>query len=333
MIIKEWVGTPTTDIRLKAGQKAEQDMAYFLKREFSADKDVWIFNDLRIHVAGDDYAQIDHLVMHRRGFFIIESKSVCDSVEVNEYAEWTRWFNKRPSGMPSPVEQAKRQAKALKDKLQANKELLRKKFLGIQGGFINKPVDVVVAISTAGRITGKGRAQFDDTVFKADLVCSHLRNRVHFYSNAAGSESFSDSEWPKIVRFIKKLNSPKVTTSVEVDLYPKPPITKPVQTCEPKPNKTTVVQDYWQCKCGSRFDIRYANTARYGKSFYRYCPDCRGREKLQSACPKCKSPASLSLTERIVTFTCCQDENHHGIYYKNIKLWVKDKKTLAKEST
>ncbi len=38
MIVKEWSGQLTNDIRLKAGQDTEKQMACYLKREFGKDK-------------------------------------------------------------------------------------------------------------------------------------------------------------------------------------------------------------------------------------------------------------------------------------------------------
>ncbi len=105
-----------------AGADAEKQMAFYLRRVFATDKDVLVFNDLRYKDDTDDAAQIDHLVMHREGFIIIESKSVTSAVEINEHGEWTRFWNGNRQGMPSPIQQAKRQIDFLRRALHANKE-------------------------------------------------------------------------------------------------------------------------------------------------------------------------------------------------------------------
>ena len=77
---------PEHDKFADAGAKAEAQMAFYLKRAFSDDPDVWVFNDLRFRSDEEDVAQVDHLVMHRSGFIVIESKSVTSKVrnfEVN----------------------------------------------------------------------------------------------------------------------------------------------------------------------------------------------------------------------------------------------------------
>ena len=58
----------------KYGYNAEKQMAFYLKRAFQESDDIFVINDLRIEM-NDDVAQIDHLIMHRFGFIVIESKS------------------------------------------------------------------------------------------------------------------------------------------------------------------------------------------------------------------------------------------------------------------
>ncbi len=79
-----------TDKFSVAGAKAEEQMAFYLKRAFADDPNVYVFNDIRLQGDDDDAAQIDHLVLHRHGFVIVESKSVSTGVAVNEHGEWVR---------------------------------------------------------------------------------------------------------------------------------------------------------------------------------------------------------------------------------------------------
>ena len=44
MISKEWDQPAERSAMLKAGQDAEKQMAFYLKREFSKDKDIFVFN-------------------------------------------------------------------------------------------------------------------------------------------------------------------------------------------------------------------------------------------------------------------------------------------------
>ena len=61
-------------------------MAFYLKWAFADDPGVHVFHNLRLEV-GSDAAQIDHLILHRGGAVIIESKSVTSSVRINERDE------------------------------------------------------------------------------------------------------------------------------------------------------------------------------------------------------------------------------------------------------
>ncbi|ULH17760.1 NERD domain-containing protein (plasmid) [Deinococcus sp. KNUC1210] len=173
MIAKDYAAPPTADRFQRAGNEAEKQMAFYLKRAFGDDPAVHIFHNLRFE-DGQDAAQIDHLVLHRSGAIIIESKSVTSSVSINERDEWTRQWNGRWTGMPSPVLQAKRQAEFLRKQLGAHREeLLGKALFGlVQKGFQAFVIDVVVAISDQGVIQHRGRLP---EVRKADQVVDRVR--------------------------------------------------------------------------------------------------------------------------------------------------------------
>ncbi len=62
MIVKEHHASATTDRFQRAGDEAEKQMAFYLRRAFADDPAVHIFHNLRLE-AGDDAAQIDHLLV------------------------------------------------------------------------------------------------------------------------------------------------------------------------------------------------------------------------------------------------------------------------------
>ena len=174
MIIKELDRIETTDKFEQAGYRAESQLAFYLSREFKDDPQFLIFNNLRLEKAGDA-CQIDHLVLHRYGLLIIESKSVTTRVEVNELGEWKRWFNNAWQGMPSPILQAQRQGKFLKDYLEAHVEtLLNKILLGRQSHFTKMPIDVLVAISDSG-IINRPKNDKLNIVCKADQISDKVK--------------------------------------------------------------------------------------------------------------------------------------------------------------
>lgn len=163
-------------MKLRAGEEAERQMAFYLHREFGKDKECFLINDLRIsHL--DETAQIDHLIVSQYGLFIIESKSAHGEVIVNEHSEWSRTFNNKIVGMSSPALQAQAQGRVIKELLVANKKnLLGKMLFGkIQKGFGSCPVFVYVAISDSGLIRRKSDVP---ELFKADQVAKEIAGKL-----------------------------------------------------------------------------------------------------------------------------------------------------------
>lgn len=108
MIVKEKNSPSPTDKYGKAGYEAEKQMAFYLRRAFSEKQDFFLFNDVKFQRNGET-TQIDHLVLHAHGFYLVESKSVTGSISVNKQGEYTRRFGNKTSGMKSPVTQVKMQ--------------------------------------------------------------------------------------------------------------------------------------------------------------------------------------------------------------------------------
>jgi len=140
------------DVFTKAGREAEEQMAHYLRRAYGESKSVFVLHGLRLE-RGEDAAQIDHLIIHRAGLVIVESKSVHGRVRVNEHGEWVRVYGSRQQGMPSPIEQAKRQARFLIQYLNDHAPQLTGKMLGlVQAYFGAVSYDIIVAISDTGII-------------------------------------------------------------------------------------------------------------------------------------------------------------------------------------
>ena len=174
MIAKEKTTPVPKDKLGKAGHDAEKQMAFYLRRAFGDAPDVLIFNDLRLE-RGGEVAQIDHLVLHRFGFAIVESKSVVGELAVNQHGEFTRIWGRKREGMQSPIKQAGLQAEILSKLLNDHKEILRRKVLfGMkQAEFGEKRFQVFAAISDSGRIT---RENCDpEELCKADSVAEKIK--------------------------------------------------------------------------------------------------------------------------------------------------------------
>jgi hypothetical protein len=255
MIIKELDRIETTDKFEQAGYRAESQLAFYLNREFKDDPLFLVFNNLRFEKAGDA-CQIDHLVLHRYGMIIIESKSVTTRVEVNEFGEWKRWFNNAWQGMPSPILQAQRQGKFLKDYLETHVEtLLNKLILGRRAHFTKMPIDVLVAISDSG-IINRPKNDKLNTVCKADQIADKVREIVSEYRKIDSLLTFSlkstylfdMDEVPRISSFLLANHKPSKVKSPLTDmnnnstprnstpigsLFPNSSISKPITTVKP----------------------------------------------------------------------------------------------------
>lgn len=94
MILKEPDEIKSDDKFLKAGQAAEKQMAFYLKRAFENEGMFAVINGIRI-VVNNDVCQLDHLIIYQYGMIIVESKSVTSKVKINDDGSWEReWSNK-----------------------------------------------------------------------------------------------------------------------------------------------------------------------------------------------------------------------------------------------
>lgn len=193
MILKEKQLINSDSPKIRAGEEAEKQMAFYLQRGFGKEKNCFVLNDLRI-IHDGEIAQIDHLIVTEYGLFIIESKSVYGEITVNQNAEWSRSYSNTASGMASPVLQAEAQGKVLKALLAANKEkLLSKMFGALQKGFGYCPINVYVAISDAGIIN---RKKAIPELFKADQVCNAIKEKLIHSKKISSLLSLSiDTGW------------------------------------------------------------------------------------------------------------------------------------------
>ncbi len=148
MILKDKTLQNAASPTAKAGQKQEQDVAFFLRRAFKDHKQVYVINDFKF-THNNETAQIDHLIVYTYGFVLIESKSIKGEVKVNGLGEWTRSLSNKWSGMASPIKQLELQQKLLREMLHANRESILGKLLGIkQQSFGMRCWDNVCAVSS-----------------------------------------------------------------------------------------------------------------------------------------------------------------------------------------
>lgn len=288
MILKETDEKKLLNKFQEYGYNAEKQMAFYLKRAFQESNDIFVINDLRL-VMNDDVAQIDHLIMHRFGFILIESKSVTSKISVNEHGEWIRHYSKYTRGMPSPVNQANRQADFLRNFLMAHSEYLLKKSLIFKATTSDFKFDVLVAISDSGIITREKGAAINE-VHKADQITEKVEKIISGY---AGTNKkilslkvnwrFADDTMVKISNYLVQSHTSKINAEDDTEIIEKKEneegfTNKSPNNEEEAPSDETEIKT---CeKCGSK-NIEVA----YGKyGYYFKCRDCSGNTSIKLSC-------------------------------------------------
>lgn len=245
MIIKERDAAEhrDNDELSRTGARAELQMAHYLRRSFGGSVDTLVLNDIRLEIEEDikEAIQIDHIVIHKHGLIIIESKSVIGRIAVNERGEWMRIWSGGSRGMPSPVLQAKRQAEMLHKVLRAECDnLLGKMLFGrLQKGFGKCPIEILIAISDEGIID---RKKDIPELYKADQIPEQVQAILERHRKAArivggnlsltnsdGVMDFSEQERRNIATFLvehhyplpgNKAQPPPVVESVQASPTP-----------------------------------------------------------------------------------------------------------------
>ncbi|HYE62946.1 MAG TPA: nuclease-related domain-containing protein [Phycisphaerales bacterium] len=185
------------DANAARGHAAEQQLAHDLGRAFADAPDIHIYHGLRFPAprtsSDNDHTQIDHLIVHRHGMVIVESKATGSDygvLHVDRHDQWTRCpggNTRRGINMPSPIEQAKRQAESLRLLLQNAEPPLLDKMLGmLQQGFKHFPIVTLVALANNARVEGPGAKAHEGTVMKAEKVVERVRQEVESHSRRAG---------------------------------------------------------------------------------------------------------------------------------------------------
>ncbi|MCC4833721.1 NERD domain-containing protein [Shewanella sp. 10N.7] len=319
MILKTKTLQNTTSPQAIAGQKQEQNVAFFLRRAFKDHPEILVINDFKFSF-NDEVAQIDHLIIYPYGFVLIESKSIKGHVKVNQQGEWNRSFNQKWSGMPSPIKQVELQQKLLKQLLKQHKAEVLGKLLGIkQQGFNGRKWDNLCVVSSDTLIDRKSMPkavseQLVKTEFLVDKLESvmNIRNKIMRVVNINDTRpAFNQQELYSIGNFIlsqhidsiNQINSCKQTTSNPtaelVTPIAKPQVTNVYQEAQPIP------QVKLSCKhCGESTNY----IPMYGKfGYYINCNQCTKNTPMKQACPMCHSK-NTKVQKRKETYSLnCQD--------------------------
>jgi hypothetical protein len=296
---------PSRDPRLVAGREAERQLRFYLSRAFGADRDILVLNDVRLvddaDLFGDgqrNVSQIDHLVLHPWGAFVIESKSCVTGVRVRAEPdgrdEWERATGRdRWRGMPSPVQQARRQGDHLQRLLHHHRHTLRQARTGLGGlvtrmfhgeavsGFTHMPIQLIVSIGDRGRIERTGweppTEPFRTAVLKADHVTDFVQREVDTHRRNSslltvartsyGVWQLTGEELRSVASFVAEQHRPRPMRAAVVD-----------------PERGVDAS----AKCKACASIRLVGAwGRYG--YHWKCTDCGANTSMPKACPDCAS--------------------------------------------
>lgn len=158
---------------IRLGGRTEFDAAYQLDFDLKDSRNWAIIHDLRLEIDGQ-VAQIDHLVISRMlEVFVCESKSFTGGVTVNEHGEWTTFRDRRPIGIPSPIEQNRRHIAVLERAIKVGAIELPRRVVTIKPRFIS-----IVLVSERGSIQRPRKKAPDlDSIVKVDQFRSRLLER------------------------------------------------------------------------------------------------------------------------------------------------------------
>ena len=279
-------------------------------------------------------AQVDHLVMHRSGFIVIESKSVTSKVRIHENGEWERLWNNYWQGMASPIKQAERQVVFLRKALQAYREHLLGKILfgKMQMGFSNMPFEVLVAISDTGSIDRKGDAP---EVAKADLITDRIRDIVKRHKKARaflslnnlslksndGIYNFKETEIEALRRWFIEHHYPQAlerelhgqvqpVASVTPTATPSTPPQLPIPAEQITRSIPTPVTGLGKCdKCGTQSEILW------GHNYYWKCPACQATMAIKEYCQTCRGRLKLRKDKKRFFKYCEPCKTPEVLYY------------------
>jgi hypothetical protein len=108
---KDWLAKELRNTRL--GMQGEKNAAHYLDNYLRTSKNFMVIHDLRVSVDGE-VAQIDHLMVGRAFFILVETKTFGGDVTVNDHGEYSvQYPGERVYDIPSPLEQSRRHGNVL----------------------------------------------------------------------------------------------------------------------------------------------------------------------------------------------------------------------------
>lgn len=329
MIIKDKVIISSSSPRIKAGQKQELDVAFYLRRAFKDHDQVFVFNDIKL-TYNNETAQIDHLIVHTFGFILIESKSITGEVTVNKYEEWSRSYHGKWNGMASPIKQVELQKDLLKKILRDHDSELLNKVLGIeklQKGFGGRQWEHICAISSNAIINREDapkpiakklvKSEFIvDTVIKMMNLSSSKPNPFTFFK-VGSMPWFNEDEIIKICDFILKKGTAaeKVPEEQLLVAIESPQIKIDTDVVTKVNSKENAVLELKCKKCNTQDSLEPC----WGKfGYYVKCSFCCINTPMKTPCTSCNSKKTkVNKKREVYTLTCQDCESSSQLIYND----------------
>ena len=148
--------------------KAQEQMAYYLRRAFASSDEVDVINGLVLR-SGDIRSQMHHLVIHSYGLMVVENVTVRGTIDIEADWQWTNMHRGVAKPMRSPVTETKMHALALEAFL--DKKVKQKSF------FHSLELDVLVAVPDMRAIRWPLGGAFPE-VCNADQVPTRVMERL-----------------------------------------------------------------------------------------------------------------------------------------------------------
>lgn len=160
---------------IRRGVKGEKNAAYHIDFELKNSKNWAVIHDVRFEHAGR-VAQIDHLLINRfLEVWVCESKYWANGISINEYGEFTSFYEKSPIGIASPLEQNRNHITLLNAMFRDQAVALPQR-LGVS---IKPKLMSAVLVSTNARIDRpKAKVEGLETIVKADQFISRLVRKI-----------------------------------------------------------------------------------------------------------------------------------------------------------
>jgi hypothetical protein len=185
-----------------------------LERSLADLPDLRVFNGLRL-VQGQHAFTLDHLVLHRYGFILLENASMMLELDVNTRGEWTHVYCDAPLRIPSPVLQVERKLKRLHSFLEPHAPALRRDN-GNQFYFYPLRFHKLVVLADDVRlqiprgVTLPDLLKVNQLPRKLQMVAAESKRKAKatLGYKAKGLE-LSDSELYKISAFLRSQHEPK----------------------------------------------------------------------------------------------------------------------------